>query len=429
MRKLSSKNKVLSIFLFPLIIALLIAGCEEKKEQDTHAEHDHTTQQQGVKVYTCPMHPEIIRNEPGPCPICGMDLVEKGVTANTDALNHGTVIEPVNETIIRQAKITSPVNKKLSSTVDTKGYITYNPKNTSAIAARYSGRIDKLYVRYNFQEVTKGQKIMDVYSPELITAQQDYVFLLDKQEEAMLQAAKQKLLLLGMNETQIQHLQKTKKAEYLVSIYAPASGHIHQMNSSDQLIMPVMPLNEVGQMNTNNTEFTIREGTYIKKGESIFNIISLSQVWVILKIYPEDVNKIKVGQSVEITSEIAPENPIQAKISFVEPVLDNDSKFLSVRVYLEKSDHHVFKIGSLVSGKINTGELDGLWIPSSSMLDLGNATYVVFKKEGQHFKTQKITASNRINNEINVLEGLSMADTIATDAWYMIDSESFVLTK
>jgi Cu(I)/Ag(I) efflux system membrane fusion protein len=426
MKKRSNKNK--GLYLFLIVVALLVAACTNKKEQEAHAGHAPSQKQQD-KVYTCPMHPEIIRSEPGTCPICGMDLVEKGVAQNMGTLSPGTMVEPENETVLRQAQLTSPVKKKHSSAVEAKGYITYNPKNSSAIAARYSGRIDKLYVRYNFQEVTKGQKIMDIYSPELVTAQQNYIFLLNnKEEESMLSAAKQKLLLLGMQESQLQQVEKTRKAEYLISVYAPTSGHIHQMSTSEQLTMPVMPAKGEKQMGTANTEFSIREGSYVKKGEPIFNIISLSQVWVILKIYPEDLNKIKVGQAVEITSEIAPENPIQAKINFIEPTLDNDSKFVSVRVYLDKSDHHVFKIGSLVSGKITTGEVDGVWIPASAMLDLGNATYIVFKKEGQHFKTQKIEIGNRIESEVAIQKGLSITDTIATDAWYMIDSESFVLT-
>lgn len=427
MKKQSNKNKGLYILL--VVIAVFISSCQDKKDQDNHAGNDHLAQQQD-KVYTCPMHPEIIRSEPGACPICGMDLVEKGVSANMESLSPEMTVEPIDETVLRQAKIMTPIQKTISSTVKAKGYITYNPQNTSALAARYSGRIDKIYVRYNFQEVTKGQKLMDIYSPELVTAQQNYIFLLHQNEESLLQAARQKLLLLGMNESQIQHLQKTKKAEYLVTIYAPSSGHIHQMSSPDQLTMPVMPMTQSSNpMSQPATEFSIREGMYIRKGESVLNIISLSQVWVILKIYPEDVNKIQVGQMVEITSEIAPENPIQAKINFIEPILESDSKFISVRVYLDKTDHHVFKIGSLVSGEIKTDDSEGLWIPSSAQLDLGNNTHVVFKKQGAHFKTQKVTVGNKVKNEVKVIDGLSPSDTIATDAWFMIDSESFVLTK
>ncbi len=431
MKKLLNKNKIACLLLIGIV---LFTACNSKQEkaggEHEHAGHDMSHKNEAI-VYTCPMHPEIIRNQPGACPVCGMDLVQKGVLENVGELGLGAIVEPVNETVIGNAKVTVPVKKAIASTVEAKGYITYNPKNTFSVSSRYSGRIDKLYVKYNFQEVTKGQKIMDIYSPDLLTAQQNYIFLLNNNEEeeaALLNASIQKLRLLGMTEEQVKHLQKTRKAEYLVSIYAPASGHIHQMSNLDELTMPVMPMAESAVMGTAQ-EFNIREGIYVKKGETVFNIISLSQVWVILKIYPQDVAKLKVGQPVEIVSEIAPDNPISAKISFIEPVLEKDSKFISARVYLDKCDHHIFKIGSLVHANINTGQHQGLWIPISAMLDLGNSNAIVFKKAQNHFKTYKVTAGTKLNKEVNILDGLTEADTIATDAWYMIDSESFVLTK
>ncbi|WP_041932262.1 HlyD family efflux transporter periplasmic adaptor subunit [Cytophaga hutchinsonii] len=431
MKRLLNKNN--SIYLFMLGIILTSLACNNKQtELHVHASAEMSNE---AKIYTCPMHPEIIRNKPGKCPICGMDLVEKGaIMQNLGELSIDDVIEPVNQTVIGKAKTITPLNKKMLSQIESSGYITYNPKNTSSVSSRFDGRIDKLYIKYNFQEVTKGQKIMDVYSPELVTAQQNYIFLLNNKEDdpSLLQATKQRLILLGMNEAQLLQLEKTRKPEYLVSIYAPVSGHIHQMSDVTELTMPTMPMNgdKTGNsMNTSATEFNIREGVYIKKGEPVFNIISLSQVWVILKVYPQDISTIKIGQPVTIISEVAPDNAINAKISFIEPILDADSKFASVRVYLDKSDHHIFKIGSLVNAIISTDGQDGLWIPTSATLNLGNGNSIVFKKEGNNFRASAITVANRVDNEINIISGLSAHDTIALNAWYMVDSESFVLTK
>lgn len=434
MKKQLNKNK----FIYILIAVLTLTACNSNKRSDENNTHEGHNMAMGnaqeEKIYTCSMHPEIIRNKPGQCPICGMDLIEKVSMNSNGKLNLGAIIEPVNETVIGQAKTILPLIKTVSGQVSAKGYITYNPKNVVSISSRFNGRIDKLYVKYNFQPVVKGQKIMDVYSPELLTAQQNYIFLLNSNEEdiSLLSGAKQKLFLLGMNETQVQQLDKTRKAEYLVSIYAPSSGHIHQMDNSDALTMPVMPMN--GQSNgnmstTQQTEFNIREGMYVKKGDAVFNIINLSDVWVILKIYPQDVSKIKVGQPVEIKSEIAPDNPLTAKVSYIEPVLEKDSRFLSVRVYLEKCDHQIFKIGSLVNATIETSGQKGIWVPLTSIINTGNENSVAFKNENGYFKTIKVSTGSRTNNEIMILEGLSEKDTIASDAWYMIDSESFVITK
>lgn len=423
--------KKYSLILAVAGIMLLAFSCDKKSDTKSHQEHnDHTS----AKVYTCPMHPEIIRNAPGSCPICKMDLVEKMAVSSEQGLALGVIVEPVNQTVIMNTKTITPVKESRESLINAKGYITYNPKNISSVASRYSGRIDKLYVKYNFQEVKKGQKLMDIYSPELLTAQENYIFILNSKEDdqSIVNAAKQRLILLGMTETQIRQIENSRKAEYLVSIYAPISGHIHQMENLNELTMPTMSMggNSGGMNNgTPNEVSTIREGNYVEKGESVFSIISLSDVWVILKIYPEDIGQVKIGQSVEIASEIAPDNPINAKISYIEPVLDKDSKFISVRVYLENCDHHVFKIGSMTNGIIHTGKQSGLWIPANATLSLGNGTSVVFKKEGNAFKTHAIKLGARENKNINILEGLTEKDTIAANAWYMIDSESFVVTK
>jgi Cu(I)/Ag(I) efflux system membrane fusion protein len=434
-RRLRKNNNV--VFILAGILVFFVS-CDRKDkpaetDMHTHTGHEMPPLKEG-KLYTCPMHPEIIRNAPGQCPICGMDLVEKGMINNTGKLNLGAIIEPVNETVIGKIKTIQPVRKSVPEEVTAKGYITYNPKNTFSVSMRYDGRIEKLYVKYSFQEVHKGQKIMDIYSPELLTAQQEHVFLLNNEEEgSLVNASKHKLLFLGMDEKQIQKLAQTRKPELFFSVYATASGHIHQMGNLNELMMPIMPMNNKASGNNisggQQTELSTREGMYVKKGESVFNIISLSDVWVILKIYPEDVSKIKLSQSVQIISEIAPDNPLTAKISYIEPMLDQDSKFASVRIYLEKCDHHLFKVGSLVSATITIGEQKGLWIPSSSVLDLGNENFIVFKKEDTHFKASKVSLGGRVKNEVNIVDGLTENEAIASDAWYMVDSESFVLAK
>ncbi|HSZ24794.1 MAG TPA: efflux RND transporter periplasmic adaptor subunit [Cytophagaceae bacterium] len=433
MKKPSKKNNVFIV----IVSLILFFTSSDRKENHTatnsHADHE-TRENKAAKIYTCPMHPEIIRHAPGQCPICGMDLVEKGVVNSLEKLNLGAIIEPVNETVIGQIRTTKPFWKSILGEVRAKGYISYNPKNIFSISSPYEGRIEKLYVKFSFQEVYKGQKIMDIYSPELLTAQQEYIYLLNSAEEvSLINASRQKLLLLGMDEAQIQKLAQTRKTELLFSVYATTGGHIHQMDNLNELTMPTMPMsnNNSGKAMSGNTsaELSTREGMYVKKGESIFNIIGLSDVWVILKIYPEDVLKVKLGQEVKIISEIAPDNPLTAKISYIEPMLDVDSKFSSVRVYIEKCDHHLFKVGSFVSASISTGEQKGLWVPSSSILDLGNENFIVFKKENFHFKSFKVIIGGRVNDNVNIVEGLTENETIASDAWYLVDSESFVVTK
>jgi len=384
------------------------------------------------KVYTCPMHPEIIRDKPGQCPICGMDLVEKIENPTSSGkLGLGAIMKPVNETVLASIKTIKPEKREILQTIDALGYVTYNPKNTKGISVRYSGRIEKLYIKYNYQPVNKGQKIMEIYSPDLITAQQNYLFVLknDSSESELVDAAKHKLMLLGMDENQVDALTRTRKVENTVAVYSPYEGHIHEMNNLNEVTMPTMEMNgTTSGMNNSATpkEFSMREGMYVQKGQTIFDVISTSNPWAILKIYPEYINDIKLNQPVEILVESTPHLHYQHKVDYIEPAFEKDSKYLHIRVYMNNTDHHALKIGSLIKAKINTGLHKGLWIPRQTALDLGNGVYAVFVKKENAFYVTNVQIGKRIGNSLQITSGITEQDEIANDAQYLIDSEGFV---
>lgn len=384
------------------------------------------------KVYTCSMHPEIIRDKPGQCPICGMDLVEIIENKNDSGkLNLGAVIQPVNETVLTSIKTIKPENKQLELVIGAMGYIAYNPKNTKGISIRYSGRIERLYIKYNYQPIKKGQKIMEIYSPDLITAQQNYVFVLmnDSSATELIYAAEQKLRLLGMEKNQLALLAKTHKVENTITVYSPYEGHIHEMNNLSDVSMPTMEMNKTATTMDNTAiqkEFSIREGMYVQKGQTIFDVINTSNPWAILKIYPEYIKDIKLNQPVEISVESTPNLHYKDKVDYIEPAFEKDSKYMHIRVYMENSDHHALKIGSLIKAKISTGNYSGLWIPKQATLNLGNGTDAVFVKKDNTFHVIKIKKGMQIDNRIQVIEGITETDEIAADAQYLIDSEGFI---
>ncbi len=456
---------MLKYILYIIGTVLLFQSCSQTENTSEHSEHEHmhdTTKAKeeyvcpmfcdstvhdkpGVckvcgmdfekvkkekKVYTCPMHPEIIRDQPGQCPVCGMDLVEKMESSNRPANSAlYDVVKPVNETVLAFVKTIKPEKKDLPLIVDAMGYIAYNPKNTKSISVRYSGRIEKLYIKYNYQPIKKGQKIMEIYSPDLITAQQNYLFFLLNYSNAteLVQAAKRKLQLLGMEEQQLSVLTRTHKVENTMSVYSPYEGHIHEMNNLTEVSMPTMEM--TGNADRNDAavqkEFSIREGMYVQKGQTIFDVISSTNPWAILKIYPEYIKEIKLNQPVEIQVESAPHTHYQDKIDYIEPAFEKDSRYLHVRVYLDNSDHHTLKIGTLIKAKINTGVHSGLWIPRQAVLDLGNESFAVFLKKGNAFYVKNIKAGERVGTLIRI-EGLTALDEIAEDAQYLVDSEGFI---
>ena len=184
-----------------LFLVFAAAGCNNNK--GPHAEHKAEVVEE---IYTCPMHPQIIRDKPGKCPVCGMQLVKKergGKKEEVAALE--ALLKPTNEFVVSTIPVTTIQKKEEEIEIEALGNIAYDTRQAGSISSRVSGRIEKLYVRYRYQKISKGQHILDMYSPELMTAQQNLLFLLknDPANTTFIQAAKEKLLLLGNEQSTI----------------------------------------------------------------------------------------------------------------------------------------------------------------------------------------------------------------------------------
>src|SRR5690606_24751315 len=197
-------------------------SCNSKSGKDVHAEHKDSAQ------YTCPMHPQIVKDKSGKCPICGMDLVPKSATNEmTIDSSIASLAKPVNTQVVSTIPAISPETGTRIFSVEVKGQITYDTRNQTSVSSRVSGRIEKLYIKYNYQPVRKGQVIMEIYSPDLAAAQRELLYIARSgNDENMLSRAKQRLSLLGMQPAQIDQVLKTGKVLYRVPVYSTASGYI-----------------------------------------------------------------------------------------------------------------------------------------------------------------------------------------------------------
>src|SRR5690606_20383699 len=211
MRKLKNNAGMLI-----LLLMLIMASC---------GRHDHSTQEE---VYTCPMHPTVVSNEPGACPVCGMDLVRKGGPGEelTMTPELSRVLKSPNETIVTSVKTIRPEFKSMPMDVNVNGVVTYDTRSVHTIPSRVAGRLEKVYITYVLQPVKAGQKVAEIYSPELSTAQRELIFLLenDPENNALIDASRRKLELLGMSASQINALTTNQRITSTVSIYSPYSG-------------------------------------------------------------------------------------------------------------------------------------------------------------------------------------------------------------
>jgi Cu(I)/Ag(I) efflux system membrane fusion protein len=337
-----------------------------------------------------------------------------------------TVLQPVNSSVISDIKAIIPEQKKIATTISAQGYLDFDARVFNNIASHYSGRIEKLYIKYAFQDIHAGQRVFDIYSPDMVTAQQDLIFLVKNSpsETGLINAAKQKLLLLGMTNAQVNQVIKTGKAFYSLPVYSPYEGHVHDMPHSQ---MSGAPETETPSDYTNNLPLSIKEGMYVEKGQNLFNVVNPHMLWAIIKIAPSSLSGLALHQPVSVSLADHPGKVLKGEVNFIEPVLENGDKTTSIRVYLDNMDHEL-KVNSLVNAEIQTAVTGGLWVPRTAITDLG-MTHIVWIKEGSVFHAQQVSTGIINSGEIQVVKGITAADSLAANAQYLTDSESFIKTK
>lgn len=380
-------------------------------------------------VYTCSMHPEIMENKPGNCPICGMTLVKKVVQSPvSESKDISYLLRPTDTYIVGDFNTTTPIDTVLTDEINLPGIVAYDPNSSVNIAARVSGRIERMYVSYKFQQINTNQKLFDLYSPELLTEQQNFIYLLtnDAQNTPIINAAKQKLLLYGMTNNQIEELISTKKANPILSIYSPAQGIIQEVNNNS---MQKTGNNAPNMPNTDmRTEsLPIKEGDYIKKNEVVFKLMNTKRVWGIFNVLQGYNSLVKIGQTIHFYSDLNEKNTIEGQINFVETAFNPSDKTNRVRVYLNNSALKL-PIGTRLQGRIKTKPTKGIWIQKQTFVSLGDKK-VVFVKIDKAFKAKEIKTGIELNNYVQILEGITVHDTIAENAQYLTDSESFIKIK
>jgi len=403
---------------------LVATGCNNSKEKEDHTQHATETVQE---IYTCPMHPEIIRDKPGNCPICGMQLVKKETGGEKIiGVSLETMLKPTNEFVISSIPVVTIRREEVQLEIEALGKVNYDPRHVGSISSRVSGRIEKLYVRFRYQKISKGQRILDIYSPELMTAQQNLLFLLknDAANTSFIQAAKEKLLLLGMSSQQLQQVIQSGKPSLTIAVFSNYSGHIHEaaketnMNNNQSGMRDIALITE---------ELSLKEGMYLQKGQSVFSVYNPDRAWVILNIYGEHQGLVKTGNAVRVIPETAPDRDFRASIDFIEPFYQKESKTLTARVYFNNSSLKI-PIGSQVRANIFGNSREAYWLPAEAVVSLG-MDKVILKKTDGGFKAHKVSTGITNKNNIQILSGINETDSVAVNGQYLMDSESFIKIK
>ncbi len=386
--------KIISIWL----VALLIVACTNK---DKHEHHEVETTQAGT-TYTCPMHPQIVESEPGSCPICGMDLVpvKKQTTAEKNA---GSIM--LSETQIKLGNIsTRPVQlEQVGSNTILTGRLAVDQTQADLISSRAAGRIERLYVKETGRSIQKGQPLYDLYSESLLTLEQEYLLALDqvkafseeKQFASILDAAKRKLLLMGLSHAQVNRLAQTRQLDARITFLAPTSGIV--------------------------TEIATAEGVYVAEGSLLYRLSRFNTIWVEAELYAQEAAQLQVGTPIEVTVPGQPA-PIKTKVSFINPEFRQNSQVVIARAKLPNSQ------GQLIPGTQATINLpaptnQALTLPLNAVIRDARGAHVWVKTGENTFNSKMVSLGAESANQVAITSGLSPNDAVVVTGAYLLYSE------
>jgi membrane fusion protein, copper/silver efflux system len=432
-RDRGSRSAMTTRFLrWVLITILSIAGLAACTHQGTPLEKD---------TYTCPMHPTVVSDKPTVCPVCGMDLVRKAGNGEELEITEdlAKLTKSTNEVALSSIKTIKGIYKKIPAIVHAQGVVTYDTRNQFTISTRVSGRIEKTYIQYEFQSVHKGQKIAEIYSPELITAQRELLDLVETVtgDTSLIKTAKDKLYLLGATTYQIRQLLTHKETANTFTIYSPYDGYVIKRNQSVPVITSTNTTSasmggsemESSSTQTRSTvpntpsEWT-RNGDYVTKGETLFSVVNPASLRLEFNLHATQASHLNVNDTLVIDTGNG--NKTNASVDFIQPFFEQQEMFIKIRVYANTLSR--LRIGQLTNTVIYLDTIEALWLPTDAVLDLG-LEKIVFIKEHGVFKPRQVKTGINTNRLVEIKQGLSSSDEVAAMAHYLVDSESFIKSK
>ena len=354
-------------------------------------------------IWTCSMHPQIRMPRPGKCPICGMDLIPLKQESDTVDSN---AVHMTEESVQLANVLTSKVSiQNPGKEIRLYGKVQADERLFQSQVSYLPGRIEKLYVNFTGEFVSKGQALALIYSPDLITAQQELLETASTKQSqtALYEAAKDKLRQWKLTETQISSIESSGKIKNDFEIYAGSSGIVSARR--------------------------VNNGDFVSAGTVLFDVTDLSRVWVMFEAYESDLPYISVGQTISFTVQALPGTDFSGSISFVDPVIDPVNRVAKVRIEINNKGGKL-KPEMFATGIIHTNLAafrGKLVIPRSAVLWTGKRSVVYLKMPGPGepvFKMTEIELGPMLGNSYVVEKGLNEGEEIVTQGAFSVDASA-----
>ena len=347
--------------------------------------------------WVSPMDANYKRDKPGTSPM-GMKLIPYyGDSGSGPSAGKGTI--RVNPDVINNlgVRIATAKVTDLHSRIDTVGYVNYNEDKLVHIHPRVQGWIEKLYVKAEGDEVINNQPLYDIYSPELVNAQEELIIALERKNKRLISAAKNRLIALQIPQVTIDKLIKNRKVQQRITFYAPQGGVVENLN--------------------------IREGVFVKPGTTIMSIGDLSEVWVEAEVFERQASEVKTGTPVTMTLDYLPGKTYKGKVDYIYPTLDAKTRTVKVRLRF-KNPTGEFKPNMFAQVAIHTSGDAALLIPKEALIRTGSQDRVVLALGQGSFKSIAVKVGRYDDQNVEILSGLSAGDKVVSSAQFLLDSES-----
>lgn len=394
-------NKILLITC-TLVLGGLIGWLIKPIQNETSELHDHALESLSNQLWTCSMHPNIKLSEPGDCPICGMDLipVSSSNSSSSNPLAHEMTPEAVAMAQIQTTKIGGA---NATGELFLTGKIQADERENAAVTAKFPGRIERLFVSFTGEQVRVGQRLATVYSPELQSAQRELLEAIKSKNDfpELYQAAREKLRLWKLTESQINSIEQSGQVKEQIDILADQSGIVIQRNVS--------------------------VGDYVSTGTVLFNVVNLDKLWVLLDAYESDLSFLNLGNEINFSVAGLPGETFKAKVSFIDRLLDPNTRAASVRAEVTNSGQKL-KPEMFVSARIKTNAKptsSGISVPRTSVLWSGKRSVIYVKvpdAEFPSFEMREVTIGPRMGDNYLIESGLQAGEEIVTNGVFAIDA-------
>jgi Cu(I)/Ag(I) efflux system membrane fusion protein len=405
---MAGRNKNILIIAGTLIAGILLGwlffgGSEE-------AVHEHELTEEGQEtIWTCSMHPQIRATEPGKCPICGMDLIPlegSDVTENPNAIQ-------MTEYAMKLANIqTQEVgNTSAEREIQLNGKVVVDERISYTQSTHVPGRIERLMVNFTGEEVSRGQALAVVYSPELVTAQEELLqaYAIRNSQPELLEAAKQKLRNWRVGENQINRILESGEATDRFTITADVNGVV--------------------------TEKLVEVGDYVERGMPLYQIADLSKMWVLFDLYERTIGMVDKGDTVKFTVASIPGEIFTGTIDFIDPIIDRQTRVATARVEVSNNDQRLkpeMFVSGIVTGGGDSEEIPELTIPRSAVLWTGKRS-VIYVNEGtasnRLFSMREVVLGPLLGSAYVVEEGLSAGEEIVVNGTFTVDAAAQLAGK